>query len=297
MSFSTLECFKQTADSGSMRKAAERLGIPQPAVRKKIDQLEEETGKVLFIRNQSGCVLTADGQTLYDYVESILLIRDEYLEKSGSSNQKKPLTIRISTVRGLASTMCGRWISGFAASSPDVHFQLTTGSSDEIAYRLEHSLCEIGVISKLEKKPVFLDGFAVGKERVAVFMSETGPLAGEKEPISLKKLVNQKLIIPIENAVMKENLQAFPQKVGKNVLCRTSNFSAAEEIVGSGMAIGLYPESFFQGRSSWKICKKQLEPKTAMSYYMVWNNEHGISGIVAQFIDYVKEKSRSELDE
>ena len=161
MILSFLECFKVTADTGSMRKAAEKLGLSQPTVKRRIDQLERETGKILFVRN-NGCMMTVEGRNLYDFAESALLLRDTYLERDGASGK---MILRISTVRGMASTLCGRWISGFSAACPDIRYKLTTGDSDEIVSRLEDASCDFGVISTLKKIPSFLDGFSVGKER------------------------------------------------------------------------------------------------------------------------------------
>ena len=54
---------------GSITAAAEALCISQPAVSQAIKQLEKSLGIRLFIRNQKGVRLTAEGRLLYPYVE------------------------------------------------------------------------------------------------------------------------------------------------------------------------------------------------------------------------------------
>ena len=56
--------FIAIAESGSLRMAAIRLGIAQPALTKRIRSLEEEVGVPLFSRSTLGVKLTQYGEAL-----------------------------------------------------------------------------------------------------------------------------------------------------------------------------------------------------------------------------------------
>jgi LysR family transcriptional regulator of abg operon len=47
---------------GSLRAAARRLNMPQPALTRSVRALEREVGAALFVRETTGMVLTPDGQ-------------------------------------------------------------------------------------------------------------------------------------------------------------------------------------------------------------------------------------------
>ena len=64
--------FCEVAKCDSFSKAAELLYITQPAVSQSIMQLEEELGIRLFTRTSRGVVLTNEGQTLFEYVNSAI---------------------------------------------------------------------------------------------------------------------------------------------------------------------------------------------------------------------------------
>ena len=61
--------FYHVVKEGSITAAANALCVSQPAVSQTIRQLEAALGVTLFLRAQKGIRLTAEGQTLFQYVE------------------------------------------------------------------------------------------------------------------------------------------------------------------------------------------------------------------------------------
>lgn len=59
-----LEYFTALAEGGNFSRAAERLGISQPALSQQIQRLEEEVGAYLFDRTARPVVLTEVGERL-----------------------------------------------------------------------------------------------------------------------------------------------------------------------------------------------------------------------------------------
>src|SRR5512136_2103761 len=64
--FQQLRGFSYAAASGSISKAARRMGLSQPAVSQQIQTLENELGVALFVRRGARIQLTADGRLLYE---------------------------------------------------------------------------------------------------------------------------------------------------------------------------------------------------------------------------------------
>lgn len=67
-----VRAFVTVADEGRFSDAADRLGISQQAVSKRIAALEADLGAVLFRRVPSGAVLTAAGQTFLPRAKAVL---------------------------------------------------------------------------------------------------------------------------------------------------------------------------------------------------------------------------------
>ena len=67
-----LRVFRMVAAEGSFTRAAQHLGISQPAVSQNIAELEKQVGAVLFDRKRGEVALTAEGYVFKDYAEKIL---------------------------------------------------------------------------------------------------------------------------------------------------------------------------------------------------------------------------------
>jgi LysR family transcriptional regulator, regulator of abg operon len=65
--FSTLKALVAAIEEGSLRAAAKRVNVSQPALTKMIRELEAELGAALLVRTSRGVVPTAQGKVLYDH--------------------------------------------------------------------------------------------------------------------------------------------------------------------------------------------------------------------------------------
>ncbi|KAA5948252.1 LysR family transcriptional regulator [Pantoea sp. Bo_2] len=65
---SVIQSFKVAAELGSLAKAAAQLALTPAAVSQQIRQLEEQLGSALFLRTQSGVMLTETGKEYLRYV-------------------------------------------------------------------------------------------------------------------------------------------------------------------------------------------------------------------------------------
>jgi LysR family nitrogen assimilation transcriptional regulator len=72
LDFWSVRCFAQVADRGSITHAADDLGITQPALTRRIHQLERELGVALFDRRPRGIRLTGPGRDLLEHARRIL---------------------------------------------------------------------------------------------------------------------------------------------------------------------------------------------------------------------------------
>ncbi|WP_348754232.1 LysR family transcriptional regulator [uncultured Aquincola sp.] len=66
MKLTSLRALVAAIEEGSLRSAARRLGVSQPALTKLIRELETELGTTLLLRSTTGVVATAQGVVLYE---------------------------------------------------------------------------------------------------------------------------------------------------------------------------------------------------------------------------------------
>ena len=66
MKLTNLRALVAAIDEGSLRAAARRLGVSQPALTKMIRELERELATTLLVRSTTGVLATAQGRVLYE---------------------------------------------------------------------------------------------------------------------------------------------------------------------------------------------------------------------------------------
>ncbi len=84
LNFNHLYYFHVTATEGSVKAAAERLGVTQPTVSEQIRMLERALGVQLFERIKTGLRLTQQGREALEHTSAMFLAGERLVEAIGS---------------------------------------------------------------------------------------------------------------------------------------------------------------------------------------------------------------------
>lgn len=91
MNINQLKYVLAVADSASMREAATKLFISQPALSASIRELEEELGILIFERTNKGIFLTDEGRDFISYAKKAVgqyeILEDRYLSKDSDKER------------------------------------------------------------------------------------------------------------------------------------------------------------------------------------------------------------------
>ena len=77
-----MRCILAIAEAGSLTRAAEQLGLAQPALTQTLNRLEQELGTPLFLRNRRGAALTEAGLAIVDDIRASLAYGDAATERA-----------------------------------------------------------------------------------------------------------------------------------------------------------------------------------------------------------------------
>ncbi len=135
MDIQNLKAFLEIAESGSFSLAGQRLHLTQPAVSKRIAQLEDELGAALFDRIGRRVTLTEAGRALLPHAKSVQLelqaaersVRDLSGEVSGQ--------LRLATSHHIGLHRLPPVLSDFSARYAGVHIDIDFMDSEQ-AYDL-----------------------------------------------------------------------------------------------------------------------------------------------------------------
>ncbi|WP_058972945.1 LysR substrate-binding domain-containing protein [Type-D symbiont of Plautia stali] len=155
---SVIQSFKVAAELGSLAKAAAQLALTPAAVSQQIRQLEEQLGSALFVRTQSGVMLTDTGKEYLRYVTEafdILHLGQQNLRHVASMPK-----LTLYSLPALASKWLLPHLAQWRAHCPDIDLSLhgTHAQVDFNATPADFVIC-FGEdrYPQLDKQRLFLD--------------------------------------------------------------------------------------------------------------------------------------------
>lgn len=115
-----LAIFVQTAERGSLRKAAAQQGISPQAASQALDRLEQHLGVRLFHRTTRHLALTAEGRQLLDSVQPALLGLERALDGARQARDAIAGPLRIVGPRSAFRPVLWPVLDSFCQRHPDV---------------------------------------------------------------------------------------------------------------------------------------------------------------------------------
>ncbi len=185
MRLEQLEYFVAAAESGSIRAAAQRLKISQPAVSAALRSLEDEVGGHLFGRSSQGISLTALGRQTCEDARKIMELVQGIRARGG--NADVPGTAQICAQPLLSFHLTGKIIVPFRDLHPNIDVFVRNVPNTDIIDELKSSRSSIAVTLVALGLKIRDQARALGYEIVhlhtderKIFIGASHPLAGRK---------------------------------------------------------------------------------------------------------------------
>lgn len=186
-----LRSFLAVADHGAITKAAERIGVSQPALTRRLQQLEEYLGAPLLARGRKGAELTEIGRLVATEARVLVGRLDQLRETVAAYQGLEGGTVRIGGGATTVSFLLPAAIADFQADYPGVRFRLKEASSSEVAEDVSEGRLELGLVTlpvqarELEVRPLMND-------RIVLVAQRDHPLAGRR--VEVEELVGSSFV-------------------------------------------------------------------------------------------------------
>jgi LysR family transcriptional activator of nhaA len=105
MNFNHLYYFHVVASEGSVKGAADRLGVTQPTVSEQIRSLERSLGMKLFERIAGGLRLTQAGREAFEHTTQMFLASERLVEALGKAGAPPSIALRVGVSSAISRTM------------------------------------------------------------------------------------------------------------------------------------------------------------------------------------------------
>ncbi|GAB5432257.1 MAG: pca operon transcription factor PcaQ [Epibacterium sp.] len=123
-----MQCLLEVVSCGSLKGAAERLYLTQPAISRTLKELEDILGSTLLLRSRAGVELTEAGEVFAHFARMSLAALDHGLEslertRGGALQQ----TVTIGALPSVAAGLLPRVAEGFQRLAPGAVLHLSDG--------------------------------------------------------------------------------------------------------------------------------------------------------------------------
>lgn len=168
-----LYVFITVAKTKNISKSSKILSLSQPAISKKIHQLEEHFQVSLFVRSSRGVVLTSDGQDFYQQAIKVLHDFDSLynVKKSDLNAQFDKLNI------GANNSATLLYPSFFSELLFDQHQLILTNNLDELIEKFNYGSLDIVFINDFSENKFTTEHekYTLYSEPYYVVYSQTNP--------------------------------------------------------------------------------------------------------------------------
>ena len=180
-----LRSLLEVAATGSVRAAAERLFVTQPAISSQIAALQKELGVRLVVRDGRGLRLTEAGIVLAGYARRLLGLLDEAAVATTAAAAPERGRVRLAAVTTAGEQLLPRLIAGFRRTHPSAEISLEVANRPRVFSLLEHHEVDL-VISGRPPDPSPLRSRAV-RPNPLVLVAPPGMMPRSPRPDELAR--------------------------------------------------------------------------------------------------------------
>ncbi|MEI4488659.1 LysR family transcriptional regulator [Frigidibacter sp. MR17.14] len=212
-------------DLGSLRKAAERLGVSQPAATKMLTEMEQSLGLPLFERNRRGLTPTIYGE---------VLIRQAHLLLSGFGDLREALAalasgaegrLAIGSITAAAAGPLALAVARMKEAHPRAEISITIDTSDMLMPQLEQGRLDVVIGRRVGARLARLTDFAeLSPEGLSIVAGAHNPVAAEGR-LTLRDLARRAWIMQPMSSPLRQVVEAT---------FRAERIPAPESIVETG---------------------------------------------------------------
>ncbi len=132
MTLSQLRAFVTVAGTGSVRQAAARLVVSQPAVSAALSALQQDLGVPLVARQGRGLVLTPAGEVFARYARQVLgLVEEARVAAAGQLHPERG-RVRLAAVTTAGEHVLPPFLADFRSRFPEAEVELEVGNRNRV---------------------------------------------------------------------------------------------------------------------------------------------------------------------
>lgn len=196
-----IQCFVQICREKSLKAAAEKLFLTQPAISKTLKELEQIMGAPLLYRNRGGVILSRQGEVFLHFAEMSLAALQQGLTGVEQLGAQGKTLLAVGALPSVAARLMPAVAGEFAELAPHSTLRIMDGPHGYLVERLR--LGELDLVIGRLGRPDTMQGISftqLYEERVVFVVRSGHPLLAEPD---LQRIGEWQVIYPPEGSAIR----------------------------------------------------------------------------------------------
>lgn len=283
--FRRLRYFVAVAETLHFGRAAARLHMSQPPLSRQIQQLERETGALLFRRSKRRVELTDAGVYLLEQARRMLAEADTLAARTRRVESGESGRLTLGFISSVDYSILPGLLSAYRAAHPGVTLELRELTSDVQLRELHEGRIDAGMLlapvddATLAMLPLL-------RERLVAALPADDALARSRSALSLSSLARRPFIIFPRSAAagLYDSIVEFCRQAGftPRVAQEAIQMQTIVSLVSAGLGVALVPASLRDLRRRGVVYRRLREDSPLLTVLLAWRAANR-SACLAQF--------------
>lgn len=244
MDTTQLQAFVKIADSGSFSAAASELFITQPAISKRIKQLETQLGSQLIDRIGKRSQLTQTGQVLLPRARKLLQELDSIKQLIADLEGQPMGLLTMATSHHIGLHRLPPVLREFNRRFAEVELDLNFMDSEQACSKIEHNELELAVVTLPLKNSEHLSYRAIWHDPLKICCAPDHALARLRQP-QLTDLLQHPAVLPSHGTFTREAIEQALRPIRADLIINmeTNYLETIKMMVSVGLGWSILPAS------------------------------------------------------
>ena len=208
MRLEDLRYFVAVAEEGHVGRAAQRLGVSQPALTKGVQRLEHGLDVELFERGPKGMALTRVGTVFFERARHLCLGLDEAVQEVSDLHLGSIGTIRVGVSPIFADRLVAETFALLLRQRPGARARLAISLNDTLLASLRLGDLDLSINALDDAEPEDLVQVPLFEDRLCVVVREGHPLL-QRQHLRLQDLADAAWALPGPEVLARRRLEGW----------------------------------------------------------------------------------------
>ena len=282
-----IETFKALMEHGTVSRAAEILGISQPAASRLLMHLESDTGLKLFDRNKGRLTPTTQGLRLYEEVDRIFAGVRLVETAVGMIRREDQGRLVVGVLPALAGVFIQKATMNFLKRNPNVYCSIRSLHSRGIAESVLTRQLDIGLLSARVDNPYIVTEPLL--EHPLVCVMPIGHALSRHKIIRPKHLDGVPFVSFNPASYTAQKIVGIFEKydITANIVLTADVNPTVCQFVAAGLGVSLVHPLFIAGMEDLVVARP-FEPATPFDFLLCFGRDARNARLISEFVAETK---------